>query len=144
MNSSLTVCVTKKVSISDGYSRVAELSICTYTRSLPAYDRALCPVLAILSGSGLVLGIIPKGHLGIPICRGNALGTSLPDPLHIVSPGIRVYNSMRCLEGSLVGIVQLLEMLLDDRIDICPALGLQVRLQVKLRLQSYTTKQRQS
>ncbi|GKF96167.1 hypothetical protein Tco_0288902, partial [Tanacetum coccineum] len=31
---------------------------------------------------------------------------------------------MRCLEGRLVGIVQLLKMMLDARIDICPALGL--------------------
>ncbi|GKD11713.1 hypothetical protein Tco_1196120, partial [Tanacetum coccineum] len=48
--------------------------------------------------------------MGIPICRDNALGTSLFDALHI--------------------------MLLDARIDICPAMGLHVRLQVKLRLQS--------
>ncbi|GJZ37123.1 hypothetical protein Tco_0583314 [Tanacetum coccineum] len=37
---------------------------------------------------------------------------------------------MRCLEGSLVGIVQLLQVLLDARIDICPALGLHMRLQM--------------
>ncbi|GJZ62023.1 hypothetical protein Tco_0618160, partial [Tanacetum coccineum] len=101
-------------------------------------------VLAILSGSGLVPGIIPKGKLGIPICRGNALGTSLPDALHVVRPGLGVYNSMRYLERSLVSIVQLLQMLLDAYIDICSALGLHMRLQVKLRMQSYTTKQRHS
>ncbi|GJR95280.1 hypothetical protein Tco_0267454 [Tanacetum coccineum] len=55
---------------------------------------------------------------------------------------VKIY--IRCLERSLVGIVQLLQMLLDARIDICPVLGLHMRLQVKLRLQSYTTKQRQS
>ncbi|GKC99590.1 hypothetical protein Tco_1169865 [Tanacetum coccineum] len=111
---------------------------------MSAYHRALCPVLAILSGTGLVPEIILKGNLVIPICRGNVLGTSLPDALHVVSPGLGVYNPMRCLEGSLVGIVQLLQLLLDARIDICSALGLHVRLQVKLGLQSYTTKQRQS
>nr|GFA72783.1 hypothetical protein [Tanacetum cinerariifolium] len=88
--------------------------------------------------------IIPKGKLGILICRGNVLGTSLPDALHVVRPGLGVYNPMRCLERSLVGIVQVLQMLLDARIDICPALGLHMRLQVKLRLKSYTTKQSQS
>ncbi|GJV49629.1 hypothetical protein Tco_1439841 [Tanacetum coccineum] len=65
-------------------------------------DRALCSVLAILSGSGLVPGIIPKCNMGIPICQGNVLGTSLPDALHV---------------------------LLDARIDICPALGLHMRRQ---------------
>ncbi|GKD83960.1 hypothetical protein Tco_1350799 [Tanacetum coccineum] len=68
-------------------------------------------------------------QLGIPICQGNALGTSLPDRLHIISPGLEVYNPMRCLEGSLVGIVQLLKMLLDARINICLALGLHMRCQ---------------
>ncbi|GKG46526.1 hypothetical protein Tco_0501372, partial [Tanacetum coccineum] len=97
-----------------------------------------------LSGSGLVPVIIPKHDLGIPICQGNVLGTSMPDALHVVHPGLGVYNPMRCLERSLVGIVQLLQVLLDARIDICPVLGLHMRLQVKLRLQSYTTKQRQS
>ncbi|GJT96596.1 hypothetical protein Tco_1092114 [Tanacetum coccineum] len=100
--------------------------------SLPAYNRALCPVLAILSGPGLVPVIIPKRDLGIPICGGNVLGTSLPDALHVVCPGLGVYNPMRCLEGSLVGIVQLLQVLLDARIDICSALGLHMRRQVKL------------
>ncbi|GJV70110.1 hypothetical protein Tco_1485619 [Tanacetum coccineum] len=70
--------------------------------------------------------------MGKPICRVNVLGTSLPDALHVMSPGLGVYNLMCCLEGSLVGIVQLLQMLLDARIDICPTLGLHVRLQVKL------------
>nr|GFB40834.1 hypothetical protein [Tanacetum cinerariifolium] len=32
--------------------------------------------------SGLVPGIIPEGNLGISICRGIVLGTSLPDALH--------------------------------------------------------------
>ncbi|GJZ62073.1 histone deacetylase 14 [Tanacetum coccineum] len=91
---------------------------------MPAYDRALCPVLAILSGSVLVPGIIPKRDLGIPICLGNVLGTSLPDALYVVHPGLSVYNPMRYLEGSLVGIVQLLQVLMDARIDICPTLGL--------------------
>ncbi|GKF27660.1 hypothetical protein Tco_0094002 [Tanacetum coccineum] len=62
---------------------------------------------------------------------------------HVVHPGLGVYNLMRCLERSLVGIVQLLQVMLDARIDICPALGLHMRRQVKLGLQSYTTKQRQ-
>ncbi|GJX23329.1 hypothetical protein Tco_0227774 [Tanacetum coccineum] len=93
---------------------------------------------------GLGSGIIPKRDLGIPICQGNVLGTSLPDALHVVHPGLGVYNPMHCLEGSLVGIVQLLQVLLDARIDICPALGLYMRHQVKQDLQSYTTKQRQS
>ncbi|GKE43309.1 hypothetical protein Tco_1470593 [Tanacetum coccineum] len=100
-------------------------------------DRALCSVLTILSGSSLVPEIIPKCNLGIPICQGNTLGTSLSDSLHIISPGLGVYNPMRCLERSLVGIVQLLEMLVDARINICPALGLHMRCQVKLGLQSY-------
>ncbi|GKD50926.1 hypothetical protein Tco_1279902 [Tanacetum coccineum] len=70
--------------------------------------------------------------MGIPIYRGNVLGTSLPDALHVVRPGLGFYNPMRCLKGSLVGIVQLLQVLLDARIDICPALGLHMRCQVKL------------
>ncbi|GKF47837.1 hypothetical protein Tco_0141088 [Tanacetum coccineum] len=82
--------------------------------------------------------------MGIPICRGNVLGTSLPDALYVVHLGLGVYNLMHCLKGSLVGIVQLLRVLLDARIDICLALGLHMRRQVKLGLQSYTTKQRQS
>ncbi|GKF56497.1 hypothetical protein Tco_0166837 [Tanacetum coccineum] len=55
---------------------------------MPANDRALCSVLAILSGSGLVPGFIPKCNMGIPICWGNALGTSLSDRLHIISPDL--------------------------------------------------------
>ncbi|GJW65604.1 hypothetical protein Tco_0117488 [Tanacetum coccineum] len=80
----------------------------------------------------MVPGIIPKRDLGIPICRGNVLGTSLHDALHVIRPGLGVYNPMRCLKGSLVGIVQLLQVLLDARIDICPTLGLHMRCQVKL------------
>ncbi|GKB16257.1 histone deacetylase 14 [Tanacetum coccineum] len=48
--------------------------------------------------------------MGIPICLGNVLGTSMPDALHVVHPSLGVYNPMRCLEGSLVGIVQLLQL----------------------------------
>ncbi|GJR85251.1 hypothetical protein Tco_0667849 [Tanacetum coccineum] len=86
--------------------------------SLPAYDRALCLLLAILSGSGKVLGIIQIGNLRIPICRGNVLGTSLLDALHVVSPGLGVYNPMLFLERSLLVIVQLLQMMLDACMDL--------------------------
>ncbi|GKF72555.1 hypothetical protein Tco_0208669, partial [Tanacetum coccineum] len=78
-----------------------------------------------------VIGIIPKGNLRIPICHGNVRGTSASDALHVASPGPGVLNPMLCLESRLVAIVDLLQMLLDARIDFWPALGFYVRLQVK-------------
>ncbi|GKB43371.1 hypothetical protein Tco_0888313 [Tanacetum coccineum] len=99
---------------------------------MPAYDRAICPVSAILSTPGKVLGIIPKGNLRIPICRGNVRGTFAFDALHVVSLGLGVRNPMLCLESSLVAIADLLQMLLDARIDFWLALRFHVRLQVKL------------
>ncbi|GJX91733.1 hypothetical protein Tco_0345059 [Tanacetum coccineum] len=59
----------------------------------------------------------------ISICRGNVRGTSAFDALHVVSPGLGVLNPMLCLESRLVAIVDLLQMLLDARIDFLPTLG---------------------
>ncbi|GKD44263.1 hypothetical protein Tco_1268908, partial [Tanacetum coccineum] len=95
------VCDTK-VSMSDGY------------------DRALCPVLPILSGSGNVPGIIPKLNILISFFRRNVLKTCPPDLLHILSPGRGVYNPMLSVESSLVGIVRFLQVLLDAGVDLCP------------------------
>ncbi|GKD36031.1 hypothetical protein Tco_1251540, partial [Tanacetum coccineum] len=89
-------------------------------RSLSRYDHALCPVLPILSGSGNVLWIIPKLNILIPLFRRNGLRTCSPDLLHIVSPGLGVYNPMLGLESSLVGIVRFLQVLLDADFDLCP------------------------
>nr|GFA86710.1 hypothetical protein [Tanacetum cinerariifolium] len=91
--------------------------------SLSRYDRALCPVLSILSGSGNVPGIIPKLNILIPLASRNVLRTCSPDLLHIVSPGRGVYNPMLGLESSLVGIVRFLQVLLDTGDDLCPVGG---------------------
>nr|GFD09682.1 hypothetical protein [Tanacetum cinerariifolium] len=112
--------------------------------SLSRYDRALCPVLPILSGSRNVPRIIPKLNILILLASRNVLRTCPPDLLHIVSPGRGVYNPMLGLESSLVGIVRFLQVLLDAGVDLCPVEGFHVRPQIKLGLKSYTKKRRQS
>nr|GFC95093.1 hypothetical protein [Tanacetum cinerariifolium] len=93
-----------------------------------------CPVLPILGGSGNVPGIIPKLNIFIPLASRNVLRTFSPDLLDIVSPGRGVYNPMIGLESSLVGIVRLLQVLLDARVDLCPVGGFHVRPEIKLGL----------
>nr|GEY74380.1 protein FAR1-related sequence 11 [Tanacetum cinerariifolium] len=55
-------------------------------------------------------------------------------------PGSFLRSRLHCL----VGIVHFLQMLLDASIDLCPVGEFHVRPQIKLGLQSYTTKRRQS
>nr|GEZ52057.1 arginine--tRNA ligase, chloroplastic/mitochondrial [Tanacetum cinerariifolium] len=112
--------------------------------SLSRYNRALCPVLPILSGSGNLHGIILKLNILIPLASRNVLRMFPPNLLHIVSPSRGVYNPMSGLESRLVGILHFLQMLLDVGVDLCPVGGFHVRPEIKLGLQSYTTKQRQS
>ncbi|GKF82972.1 hypothetical protein Tco_0244628, partial [Tanacetum coccineum] len=90
-------------------------------------------------GPGKVLWIIPKCNLRIPIYLGNVRGMSASDAIHVVSL-VLVRNPLPLLESSLLAIVDLLQMLLDARIDLWPLIGFHVGTQVKLGLQSYTTK----
>nr|GEV46023.1 hypothetical protein [Tanacetum cinerariifolium] len=112
--------------------------------SLSRYHRALCPVWPILSGSRNVPGIILKLNILIPLASHNVLRTCPSGLLQIVSPGRGVYKPMLGLKSILVGIVRFLQVLLDPGVDLCLVEGFHVWPQIKLGLQSYTTKQRQS
>nr|GEV73941.1 hypothetical protein [Tanacetum cinerariifolium] len=56
------------------------------SRSLPAEDLALCPVLSILKGLGNMLRIKPIVNLHIPVCLLDVRGRSRSDACHITRP----------------------------------------------------------